>query len=444
MSIKKSIYKIKGKNGYDSYHFESDTDQIQVLDSNNNVLGTIKEFAQEGKVVTSGKITDLKVNGLYRIKNVTGLPPEVDGGKISILSITGVGSITAPTLVNYQLITENGSIFNKMVVPGKSSTEWSSGGTKLQNSINTLISNFGTLSSLNTSSKTTMVGAINEVNTNLKSLKSLYDKHVTDYNTFKNHNHDERYIKKSGDKISGDLSFSVGTGIKAFNADGIAFNVIKQNSGGELEVGNKNTPINLYGSNIYHNGKKIWTETNDGKGSGLDADKVQGLDASEFAQLSKRNDFKNDVAVREGKSIIFQSNSASSGVFWRNEKGDTLGSIKNDNNTLNFYNGTTLNTQILSNGTIVSKGKLEFDATKTEGHVNIRISAKDKGMGMYRNNSSKYLGFYDWDRSKRLAYFDNKDGFMYLDNAPSITGRKLFLQSATPGGSIPEGSIWIS
>lgn len=445
MSIKKAIYKIKNASGYDAYHFESDNGQIQVLDSSNKVLGTIKEFAQEGKVVTSGKVTDLKTNGLYKIKNVTGLPSEVDVSKISILAVTGVGATGSPEMLKYELVTQSGAIYDKIVVPGSSSTEWTNGGTKLENSINTLIQNFGILTSLNTSAKATMVGAINEVNTNLKTLKSTYDKHILDYNTFKDHNHDDRYIKKSGDKVSGNLIFSVGAGLSATNSSGTVFNMMKQNASGEFELGNPSIPMNIYGSNIYHNGKKIWTEANDGKGSGLDADKFQGKDASLFAQTDTTNTFTSDNVFTGGKSIIFQSDSAASGMFWRNSKGNTLASIRNDgSNGISFYNGTTLNAQIQSDGKIVSKGKLEFDGTNTEGDVIFKISPNDKGMGMYRNNSSKYLGFYDWDRAKRLAYFDNADGFMYLDNAPSITGRRLFLQSGTPGGSIPEGSIWIS
>ncbi|WP_461199391.1 hypothetical protein [Enterococcus sp. N249-2] len=446
MSIKNTIYKIKNPSGYDSYHFESNNGQVQVLDASNNVLGTMKEFAQEGKVVTSGKVTDLKVTGLYKIKNVTGLPTEVDVSKISILSITSVGATNSPEMINYELITENGSVYKKTVIPGKSSTEWSSGGTKLENSINTIISNFGSLSTLKTTSKSSLVNAINEVDTNSKLVRTDFNSHIKEYNIFKLHNHDETYIKKSGDKITGNITFSVGTGIDAQNADGKSINLLKQTSGGEIEVGSQNTPLNIYGSNIFHNGKKIWTEANDGKGSGLDADKFQGNDVTAFATIGSRNDFKGDVAVREGKSVVFQSDLVRQGIFWRSEKGETLASIKHEGNgAIGVYNGSNMSFKFDTNGVLKSTTRLEFDTSSMEGRVAFKLKASDTGgMGFYRNANSKYLGVYNWDKGERLAYFDEDQGFMYLDKSPSITGRKLFLQSGQPSGTIPEGSIWIS
>ena len=43
-------------------------------------------------------------------------------------------------------------------------------------------------------------------------------------------------------------------------------------SNGDIQLGNKLSVLNLYSTNnLLHNGKKVWTEVNDGTGSGLDA-----------------------------------------------------------------------------------------------------------------------------------------------------------------------------
>lgn len=430
MSIKKSIYKIKNSSGYDIYHFESDNGMIQVLDGSNNVLGTMKEFAQEGKTISSGKVTDLKTTGLYKIKNVTGLPDEVATDKTSILAITAVGTTNNPDMLNYQLITTSGSIYNKMVVPGSSSTDWSSGGTKLENSINTIISNFGQLSSLNTSAKASMVGAVNEVNTNLKSLKTNYDKTVTDYNNFKSHNHDDRYIKKSGDMISGNLIFSTGTGVIAKNADGTNINVIKQNSGGEFELGNVNTPMNIFGSNIYHNGKKIWTESNDGSGSGLDADKLDGVEASGFAKLSSLNSFS-------------EQQSFDKGIYSDNISINESMSVKSNNGmSISFNNGNSL---YISRDLKMSNMKnVELNANRSEAAIQW---ITEKETFAFLSNPSLAKGeLWLWHEGKNAGKVlsINADNFVAFTKSPSISGRKLFLQSSQPDGSIPEGSIWIS
>lgn len=436
MSIKKSIYKIKNSSGYDIYHFESDNGMIQVLDGSNNVLGTMKEFAQEGKTISSGKVTDLKTTGLYKIKNVTGLPDEVATDKTSILAITAVGTTNNPDMLNYQLITTSGSIYNKMVVPGSSSTGWSSGGTKLENSINTIISNFGQLSSLNTSAKASMVGAVNEVNTNLKSLKTSYDKTVTDYNNFKSHNHDDRYIQKSGDTIYGNITFSKGNGLKATNADGTNIDLIKQDSGGEFHVGDYNTPLNMWGSNIYHNGKKIWTESNDGSGSGLDADKLDGVEGSNFAQLNQSNTFTQSQTIKSGLSL------EGSKLSWTN------GNVAFDDNGVFVMNTKGRQFALTPSGAVSGLTSIGFNAGDGgEGRISWTIG--NDAMGFLRNpnyNGGKEVWFYHWgENSSRIFRINADNNDINFDNAIAIKSRRFYLQAEQPSGAgIPEGSIWIS
>lgn len=82
---------------------------------------------------------------------------------------------------------------------------------------------------------------------------------------------DNRYVNKSGDTMTGDLLFSAGKGIAS--------------STGTLEVGRYSGTIYLQGNSLYYSPSHytnytVWHAGNDGSGSGLDADMLDGRNAS--------------------------------------------------------------------------------------------------------------------------------------------------------------------
>ena len=82
---------------------------------------------------------------------------------------------------------------------------------------------------------------------------------------------DNRYVLKSGDTMTGDLLFSAGKGIAS--------------STGTLEVGRYSGTIYLQGNSLYYSPSHgtnytVWHAGNDGSGSGLDADMLDGRNAS--------------------------------------------------------------------------------------------------------------------------------------------------------------------
>lgn len=86
---------------------------------------------------------------------------------------------------------------------------------------------------------------------------------------------DNRYVNKSGDTMTGDLLFSAGKGIAS--------------STGTLEVGRYSGTIYLQGNSLYYspsNGTNytVWHAGNDGSGSGLDADMLDGYHEVEFVR----------------------------------------------------------------------------------------------------------------------------------------------------------------
>ena len=300
MAIKNAEYQIKESGGFNVYHYTTNSGAVKILDSNKNILGTLHEFSFEGKVVESGSFKDLKISGLYKIKSVSGLPETIPSGKIALLQVKAVGIINAPEFINYQVIYPGGTIYNKTII-GSTESSWSNGGTKLENTITTLLSNFGELSGLNTETKGSLVGALNEVNINLnttkQSLKSLDTSFVA-------HNHDSRYIKKDGDDILGDINIPSTKGFYAKLSSGELRNLISTQSNGDLQVGNEKSVLNLYSTNnLLHNGKKVWTEVNDGTNSGLDADLLDGLHGSDYAKSSTTNTFTESNVFNKNVSI---------------------------------------------------------------------------------------------------------------------------------------------
>ena len=435
MAIKNAEYQIKESGGFNVYHYTTNSGAVKILDSNKNILGTLHEFSFEGKVVESGSFKDLKISGLYKIKSVSGLPETIPIGKIALLQVKAVGKINTPEFINYQVIYPGGTIYNKTII-GSTESSWSNGGTKLENTINTLISNFGTLSDLNTESKGSLVNAINEVNSNLNTTKQSLVSLDTE---FDNHNHDSRYIKKDGDDILGDINIPSTKGFYAKLSSGELRNLISTQSNGDLQVGNAKSVLNLYSTNnLLHNGKKVWTEVNDGVNSGLDADLLDGLQGSDYAKSTVTNTFT--------ESNVFNKNISIKGSIGL---GDKLTVFSDSNNDFNIRLGDPngFNFRIDKEYKIHANG-LYFDDDSKNGENRVMWSLGNDSIGFLRNPSyNNELWLHHWTKpgtpgGGRFFYADPKNNTVNFDNSISISGRRMYMQGNQPTGSIPVGSIW--
>ena len=116
MAIKKAQYTVTKATGEDVYHFETDNKMVNILDGDGVLVGTLDDMIFAGKTVTSGSYMNIKVNGLYKVTNLTGLPAGYDLGKISILSVKAVGKVGTPDLIIYDLYSQSGDIFHNTVI----------------------------------------------------------------------------------------------------------------------------------------------------------------------------------------------------------------------------------------------------------------------------------------------------------------------------------------
>lgn len=437
MAIKQAQYKITLQNGEDIYHFQTDDKMIKILNNKNQVLGTFKEYGMEGKVVTSGSFKSLNITGLYKIKGVSGLPSGFPNDKICILSVRAVGEIGNPELVSYDLISQTGEVYHNTVF-GNKDTGWTSGGTKLENTINTIINEVGNTSSLKTKAKTSLVNAVNELKGDADSLLGKFNTLDKDYKDFKSHDHDSRYIGKSGDTMTGHLSMANNRYIRGFGTDGKAINLMGTNKSNDMIIGNSGNKMSLLGKDLTLNGKKVWSEENHGKDSGLDADRLGGVKHSSYARLDTESKFKGSIL--SGSNVY-----AKSQFIFGEGYASRLASIGSDSaGSVKIYNGSSSYHSFSGGGVLQSSAYHELNASSREVGVRFKLNSSDKGIGLARNSSSKTLNIYDWNRGKRVLRIGHQDGVVNFEEPISIKGRKLFMQSGTPSGSIPTGSLWIS
>lgn len=429
---KKAKYKIVNSNMVpEVVHYETSGEQVKFFDENNIEVGTLRDLVS-GKELKGADILSIKHSGTYIVSDMKNPPVPIVGDKTVILQATAVGAVGSPSFVHFTFINSTGEVYHNTVVGSKSSG-WSSGGKTLKEEISNINKSISDSKS-----------KIENTQKNLLDLTTSFSKLETDY---KIHNHDEKYLKLSGGTITGDVGLRYGGNLKFVSAQGESRNFASYSVNSGAILGDSNVVLDIKSKDhLKHNGKKVWSEVNDGKGSGLDADKLQGISGDQFARLNSVNTFTQETWIEKGKSITFKDNSASPGVFWYASDNTHRASIRSDQNgSIVFYQkgGISYN-KFDPDGHITSYKGINFNAERNESHAVFKLNNSDAGIGFYRNNGSKYLGIYDWTNKKRLGYFHQTQGHLYLDEAPSIKGRRLYLQSSTPTGARTVGDIWIS
>lgn len=418
MAIKNAQYKVKDTSGYDVFHFESNAKMVKVLNNDKSELGNLNEYLFTGKTVTSGAVTDIKVNGLYKLTNVTGLPSGVNTSKPVLLKVESFGSnVGVPEFIRYEVIDSLGNSF-QMSSYGSTRSAWTNGGVRLQSSIDNLTSGIGSVSQLNTSHKSSAVGAINEVNSKVNKaqvdLSSLA-------NSFNKHNHDGVYLKVNGETtMNGNVNLASGAGLNARTGNGANVNVIKSlSSGSVIEVGNANSALNMRGSGeLQYNGQRVVTIG--GNAEGLNAELLGGVKAENYARKDKDNTFTSGNVFRGGL---------------------TTGKIEALSGNLNIT-ASGLNVSIT--GDSLKTNRFKAQATSSQPAVFSFAAANGDEMTLSRLHTNGNLVMNNNKIGKKIFEVQNADNIMRFEREIMIGGKKLYLQDSTPAGTNhPVGSIWI-
>lgn len=436
VNIKNAAYDVTGKVEQEDirYHFQTNAGMLTVLDEKKNIVGNLSDLLMKGIPLDGVDYKTLKLKGLYGITNIKGIDPglKIDVNKMSLLSVTPYGEVNNPKIVIYKLITTDGRVFDNVINSGKE-IGWTSGGKELEGTLTDIKNVTGSIEDLKTTNKESLASAINEVHDASTKNKEALTKHEEDYEKFKKHDHDSEYVKRSGGNIKGSISIDNNVDVNAKNARNEDVRVAHVSSTDLFSLGSKRLGLDLLGNGDFkYNGKKVWTEVNHGKDSGLDADKIGGTSYRQIPVLNKENTFTE--SIKTSKTVAAKD-------FQIGEKA-TLSADENGRITIKTDSSNI--TTFERDGRITAMNHLHMNAKNNEVGMTFGLTDDEarKGMGFYRNGGSKYLGVYNWSKNKRLAYFSDVDERLYLDQSISIQGRKLYLQSGQPPVG-KAGDIWI-
>ena len=441
MAIKKAQYTVTKATGEDVYHFETDNKMVNILDGDGVLVGTLDDMIFAGKTVTSGSYMNIKVNGLYKVTNLTGLPEGYDLGKISILSVKAVGKVGTPDLIIYDLYSQSGDIFHNTVISGGASG-WTSGGTALANTISSLGSSIGTLANLATTVKTSIVGSINSLKSELTTTDFAVTANAEAITVLQNHNHDSQYISKSGDTMTGDLRVRNNNKFATLKTTGEVISVAKLDALNKMTLGDPTVPLDILGNGaVTINGRKVWTEDSDGNGSGLDADKLGGVPNASFARKDIANSFSGTQTI-DGEIVMAGSDAGKSTKLVWKDGNNLRGSIGFNQSGEFSILGNNSNVVFGANSDMKTDGGIIISSEKRITNLRFTRNSNRLGIGMEQDRNTEDLFFYDWDNNRKGMTFIKSSGEMSFAKQILISGKRLFIQSGTPSGA-SAGDIWI-
>lgn len=378
MATKKAKYKVAG----DTYHFETDAQMVRVLNRDNSVRGTVRELLFEGKEVHGGSFKDIKQTGVYQVTGLRDLPAGFPSNRKCILSVTAIGDPQHPDVILYRAISPSGVISETTVSNGMASS-WGSGGVKLQNELKAINADIAQMKGTEEDHHEDFLKHEIEQNHKLDELTQRFDKH----------NHDGRYVLKSGDMMTDTLNFGDGRAIGHVDAQGASTSAISFREG-RVIFGDETAPVEFHGQSLKFNNERVITEGN----LNLIKKYVGNVVASGNYISQNGDSVYGDLTFVDDAQILFK----------RSEGNEKVASIKADG-----YGTVSINGFEIDGGgqvqTIKFKNSLYLDASPHSDFISTPSFQADQ---------------------------------LYVTNLV-VNGKKVFLQQEQPSGDIPAGSVWL-
>ena len=410
----------------------------------------MEEMLLSGKVITTQSVNTLVDTGMYQLKNCTDTPVEMTPDREYLLTVEATGKLVKQTFFDG----ENNSLYIRPIYNAVVG-EWIPVGKITSDSIASIADSLGDISSLKTTSKTTVVSALNglqsEVNTNKTGLTKAKEDIVDLSQRLTTHNHDDAYLSVNGGDLKGNTAVANNVSFQGKNTSGTKFNIGKVDESNNVAIGDTAGQTVIQASNgsvkVFDGVKsnKVFHEGNMGHGSGLNADMVDGVDGSNLARLDVANYFKGDQFIQESKNLVLKASSGSSvagAIYFRD--GDNLekGRISvNVNGDISFFAGGNNNHTVKATGVLLSSHDHIMDASTRDLGIKWRNNSADSGIGFYMNGSTDRLCLYDWKNQKSLFTTDRESGMVSFTNHIAIQGHKLYIQASAPS-SPKAGDIW--
>ncbi|MGR5954226.1 hypothetical protein ACT7DP_30140 [Bacillus paranthracis] len=255
----------------------------------------------KGKPVQSVSLATVKDTGLYQIKDCTDAPVTMSAGVVYLLSVESVGLISKQTFFDRTTNT----MYVRPIYNGTAGT-WIALGKATKDSIDSIQTSLNSLSSSVTAIDGRLKTAEADINKAEADIVSLNGKMTS-------HTHDNLYLKLSGGSLTGKTSMANNVSYAGKNASGADLNIGRVDASNQVALGDTGARTVLHASNgevkVYDgsNSYKVFHEGNDGAGSGLDADKLDGLQANQFARVDEEPNFQKNVIVTNGKDIVLRA-----------------------------------------------------------------------------------------------------------------------------------------
>lgn len=448
MAIIKARANYHNGNDYDTFHYETQAAQVLIMGEDGN-KSSLQEMFIDGKQITGVALSDVKGTGSYIIVDCTDLPIELEEGKEAFMKVNTFGKLTRQSFID----AEAGDVYERSIyldVVG----DWSNGGATVNRRLSETETNIGDVEKLKTEAKTDLVEAVNEVHdksvVNRKEIDEIKKGLLSVGEDTTTHNHDKTYMKLSGGEIIGDINLANEVSIKGKNNSGANLNIGKVDDFNRVVIGDlqaNGMTLNARNLNVFDGvaTRTLFHSGNMGSGSGLDADTLDGYQASDFIRSSGSNYFKGDQFIQDGKHIVLQAptgSSQSGSIYFRDGSGANKGRINtNASSDLIFYAGSTSSHTMKGTGELLSTDHHIMDGSVREAAVKFRRNSADGGIGFHLSASMDRLQLYDWAKNVSLFTTERDTGMVSFTNHIAVQGRRVFFQSQQPTAS-RIGDMW--
>lgn len=455
MAIKKAQANYDNGTTFDTLHYETQASQVKVVDGTGNVVSDLSETLLNGKTLTGVSILSVRNTGKYFVVNPTGSPitPAVDTAyqlEITTMKKTSGSLLTIQVFYDHRYA----DVYRRVLDDDATTGSWIRSGKFVSDFLATV----GTPSTLKTTSKV-VVGAVNELKDKIDiindvSIKTINETIVANKNIFDTHTHDDRYLKLTGGNVSSTLSVGNNKSVAGKDSSGATnLNIGKVNTTSDVVLGDTTakTIIQTKTNNLYVTDGattfKVLHTGNDGAGSGLDADRIDGIEGEQLARQDSINYYTQDQIVDNSKSMILKATSGASGagsIYWKLSDGTTKGRI-GVNSTSEMYftaNGITGH-RIQADGKMESIYDHILNAKERQVAIRFKLDDNDEGAGFYMNNNTKQVGFFDWKYGEAIFRTDREDQTVKFTNSIFVQNHKLSIQSTTPSKPSKD-DIWIA
>ena len=258
----------------------------------------------------------------------------------------------------------------------------------------------------------------------------------------------------------------------SFHWGGVAASSISMNTSGDILI--QNNPgtgyENLWAANIYDNSSRVWSAGNDGSGSGLDADLLDGIQSSSFLRSDTGDSWSGDIETTGTNRIRF-------GNAYQIDGNDGTIAAARFGTGLNIVGTQTTTGQgrviRLWGSLITDQGHTYWHSANDgsgsgldadlldgiQGASFLRSDADDTFTGNLTTGSNNHITFgpnSTWGSSLRIggngrtatgtemASIVTTDGNVHIDAAASNNGIYLNFYAGTAGVAFGDGALGVS